>query len=154
MMSSTNAGLTSGLRSNMALMMCADIDSARTLRKIPPRARPIGVRTASTTTTSLELKDIVKFLFSLINRSSFRRLQPFRAYGQLLCTGCLNERICHTEQQTLLSPQYPCNGMHHHGMEGNRYQILSPYQLRLAYLQCPLQYSEQFQYTLGSCSVR
>ena len=52
MMSSISAGTTSGLRRRSALMTSAERFSARTLRNMPPFERPIGVRTASTTTTS------------------------------------------------------------------------------------------------------
>src|SRR5512143_3544851 len=50
--SSISAGFTRGLRRSRALMTSADRVSARTLRKAPPLERPMGVRTASTTTAS------------------------------------------------------------------------------------------------------
>src|SRR5512143_3988847 len=51
-MSSISAGFTSGLRRSRARITSAERVSARTLRKAPPFERPIGVRTASTTTAS------------------------------------------------------------------------------------------------------
>src|SRR5512143_3247553 len=51
-MSSISAGLTAGLRRRRARITSADRVSARTFRKAPPLERPIGVRTASTTTAS------------------------------------------------------------------------------------------------------
>src|SRR5574340_982554 len=52
MMSSISTGSISGLRRSSACITSADRVSARTLRNMPPLERPIGVRTASTTTTS------------------------------------------------------------------------------------------------------
>ena len=51
--SSISAGSSSGLRRRSAFITSAESVSARTLRNIPPFERPIGVRTASTTTASL-----------------------------------------------------------------------------------------------------
>src|SRR5512139_554882 len=53
MTSSISAGFTFGFRSRSAWMTAAERVSARTFRNMPPLERPIGVRTASTTTASL-----------------------------------------------------------------------------------------------------
>ncbi len=50
--SSISTGSTAGFRSRSASMSSADRCSARTFRNIPPLDRPMGVRTASTTTAS------------------------------------------------------------------------------------------------------
>src|SRR3990172_1416990 len=53
MMSSICFGSSSGLRRRSAFITSADSTSERTFRNMPPFERPIGVRTASTTTASL-----------------------------------------------------------------------------------------------------
>src|SRR5579885_714999 len=51
--SSISLGFTAGLRLSKAFTSSAERFSARTLRNTPPLERPIGVRTASTITTSV-----------------------------------------------------------------------------------------------------
>src|SRR5512134_3994989 len=53
MTSSISPGSSSGLRRSSAFITSAESTSERTFRNMPPFERPIGVRTASTTTASL-----------------------------------------------------------------------------------------------------
>src|SRR5690554_2299134 len=144
--SSTSFGSSLGLRSNSASISAADRVSARTLRKQPFLARPIGVRTQSTTTTSLGLRLIDLSPFGNLVRVSQRtscQSWPFHAASRSARTAGQDLHTCLPVRRTCRRPCRRCSAGHHHGTEGNRYRRSGPYLHRPGLQQCCLPDSER-----------